>query len=300
LGSPAFQWMMTEQKISVIVPAFNEEKSLSDVLSKLKGLETIDEIIVVDDGSRDNTAQVAQDLGARIISHPYNMGNGAAVKTGVRNATGDVLLFLDGDGQHSPEDIPKLLAHIDRFDMVVGARTKESKVSLFRSFGNFWLTKVANYLSGTKIPDLTSGFRAIKRERMLEFLHLLPNKYSYPTTITLALLQSGYWVKYVPLSNIQKRHAGNSGVKPFKDGLRFILIIMRIVMLFSPQKIFSPASFLMVFGGILLIGYNIVKTGGIQESTIILMIVGVFTFFFGLLADQMAHIRREIQRRVNR
>lgn len=290
---------MAQQKISVIIPAFNEEKSLPDVLLKLKGLEGIDEIIVVDDGSQDNTAQIAEELGTRVISHPYNIGNGAAVKTGVRNAAGDILVFLDADGQHNPEDIPKLLAHIDKFDMVVGARTKESKVSRFRSFGNFWLIKVANYLSGMKIPDLTSGFRIIKKERMLEFLHILPNKYSYPTTITLALLQSGYWVKYVPLSMIRKRQKGKSGIKPFRDGLRFILIIMRIIMLFSPQKIFLPASLLMFLGGIFLIGYNIVKTGGIQESTILLMIAGIFTFFFGLLADQMAHIRREIQRRTD-
>ena len=290
---------MERQKISIIIPAFNEEKSLPDVLLKLKGLEEIDEIIVVDDGSQDNTAQIAEELGARVISHPYNIGNGAAVKTGVRNANGDILVFMDADGQHNPDDIPKLLAHADKFDMVVGARTKESKVSRFRSFGNFWLIKVANYLSGMKIPDLTSGFRAIKRDRMLEFLHILPNKYSYPTTITLALIQAGYWVKYVPLSTIQKRQEGKSSVKPFRDGLRFILIIMRIIMLFNPQKIFLPASFFMFLGGIFLIGYNIIQTGSIQESTILLMIVGTFTFFFGLLADQMAHIRREIQRKLD-
>ena len=281
-------------ELSVIIPACNERESIGDIVRRVKAVLDQAEVIVVDDGSTDGTAEQAASAGARVISHPYNIGNGAAVKTGVRHASGEVLVLLDGDGQHPPEDIPKLLAEIRKYDMVIGARTRDSNVLAFRSLGNWGLILVANYLTGTKIPDLTSGFRAIKRERMREFLHLLPNTFSYPATITIALLKSGYPVQWVPLSSIQKRQRGKSKIEPWRDGLRFINIMLRIIMLFDPQRIFLPASALFLVVGCGLVGYNLIVSGGIQESSMLLIIVGVFTFFFGLLADQVAHIRREL------
>ena len=281
-------------ELSVIIPACNERESIGDIVRRVKAVLDQAEVIVVDDGSTDGTAEQAASAGARVISHPYNIGNGAAVKTGVRHASGEVLVLLDGDGQHPPEDIPQLLAEMDRYDMVIGARNRDSNVSAFRSLGNWGLILVANYLTGTKIPDLTSGFRAIRRERMREFLHLLPNTFSYPATITIALLKSGYPVQWVPLSSIQKRQRGKSKIEPWRDGLRFINIMLRIIMLFDPQRIFLPASALFLVVGCGLVGYNLIVSGGIQESSMLLIIVGVFTFFFGLLADQVAHIRREL------
>ena len=281
-------------ELSVIIPACNERESIGDIVRRVKAVLDQAEVIVVDDGSTDGTGEEAASAGARVISHPYNIGNGAAVKTGVRHASGEVLVLLDGDGQHPPEDIPQLLAEMDRYDMVIGARNRDSNVSAFRSLGNWGLILVANYLTGTKIPDLTSGFRAIKRERMREFLHLLPNTFSYPATITIALLKSGYPVQWVPLSSIQKRQRGKSKIEPWRDGLRFINIMLRIIMLFDPQRIFLPASALFLVVGCGLVGYNLIVSGGIQESSMLLIIVGVFTFFFGLLADQVAHIRREL------
>ena len=281
--------------VSVIIPAYNEEKTIADLVTRVKKVNQGYEVIVVDDGSSDATAELGSLAEAKVISHPYNIGNGAAVKTGVRNASGDIIVLMDADGQHSPEDIPKLLEGLDRFDMVIGARTKGSDVPAFRSFGNKVLIALASYLAEMKIDDLTSGFRAIKRERILEFLHLLPNTFSYPTTITLALLKSGYPVKWVPLRTIKRRGHGKSKIKPIRDGLRFINMMLRVVMLFEPQKIFVPASALMLLLGGLLLLYNIVLFNSIQESSMLLIIVGAFTFFFGLLAEQIAYIRRELK-----
>lgn len=293
--SPNQQISRSVNKVSVVIPAYNEERSIAEIVRRLRAVDDSFEIIVVDDGSSDATAALAAEAGAQVVAHPYNIGNGAAVKTGVRQASGDVVVLMDADGQHDPSDIPTLLADIGPYDMVVGARTKESEVSAFRAFGNWGLVQVANYLAGMRIPDLTSGFRSIKRERMVEFLHLLPNTFSYPTTITLALLKSGYPVKWVPLKSIKKREQGESKIKPIRDGLRFVNIMLRVVMLFDPQKVFLPASGLLLVAGAMLIVYNVWATGGVQESSMLLIITGVFTFFFGLLAEQIAHLRREVK-----
>ena len=284
-------------RISVVIPAHNEEETIEDVVARTRKVDPSFEILVVDDGSSDSTAKRASAAGAKVVSHPYSIGNGAAVKTGVRTSTGHIIVLLDGDGQHPPEEIPKLLEKMRTCDMAVGARTKDSSVSKFRSFGNWGLIKVANYLTGISIPDLTSGFRAIKRERMLEFIDLLPNTFSYPTTITLALLKSGYPVGWVPLDSISARKKGHSKVRPLQDGLRFIHIMTRLVMLFDPQRIFLPSSVLFLTAGIGMVVNNIVAAGGIQQSSMLMIIVGVLIFFFGLLADQIAHIRRELSRK---
>lgn len=288
---PKQHWTLT-----VVVPAYNEEATIGGIVAGVRQLDIADEILVVDDGSDDRTAVEAAVAGATVLQHPYNIGNGAAVKTGLRHATGDVILFLDGDGQHDPRDIPELLAHMDAYDMAVGARTKDAKVSPFRSLGNWGLIKLAEYLSGHKIPDLTSGFRAFRRGKILRFVHLLPNRYSYPTTSILAFLQAGHTIRYVPLDSIRKRKTGNSSINPFRDGFRFVNIMLRTIMLFAPQKIFVPASLALLVPGLSLLGYNIFVQHNINDAAVIVTTVGTLTFFFGLLADQIAHIRREIGR----
>jgi glycosyltransferase involved in cell wall biosynthesis len=282
--------------LSVIIPAFNEAETIGGIVRDIRRLDEANEILVIDDGSTDGTSEIAERAGATVIRHPYNIGNGASVKTGIREATGDVLLFMDGDGQHDPADIPRLLNKMNDYDMVVGARTKEAKVSAFRSLGNWGLIKIAEHLSGHSIPDLTSGFRAFHRNKILRFVHLLPNRYSYPTTSIMAFLQAGHTIHFEPLSTIRKRQGGKSHIRPFKDGFRFINIILRIIMMFAPQKIFMPASAAFLTSGGGLLGYNLFYQHNINDASIIVITVGTFTFFFGLLADQVAHIRRELGR----
>ncbi|MBF0301252.1 MAG: glycosyltransferase family 2 protein, partial [Oligoflexia bacterium] len=231
-----------KKNVSIIIPAYNEENSISLVLDRINSLPMAKDwdVIVVDDGSSDKTGEVAKSKGARVFRHPYNIGNGASICTGINNATGNIVIMMDGDGQHPPELISQLLACMNEYDMVVGARTTDSNVSRFRSFGNFVLNRVACYLSGREIKDLTSGFRAVKLECLKKFMHLFPQRYSYPTTITLAMMLSGYFVKYVAMDEICKRQQGRSNLRPFQDGLRFIVIIFRMIILFNPIKIFLP------------------------------------------------------------
>lgn len=289
--------MIYGNKVSLVIPVYNEPESIKDVISGAKSVEEVDEIIVVDDGSTDNTGEVLSSIeGIQVISHPYNLGNGASVKSGIRAASGDVVVMMDADGQHSPLDLPEILLYLNDYDMVIGSRYGVKNSSKFRGFGNRILIVIANFLSNSDIKDLTSGFRAIKRTKILEFLHLLPNKFSYPTTSILAFLHSGYTIKYVTMKNFKKRIKGKSSIKPFRDGVRFIQIILRMVMLFNPQKIFIPVSLLFLFSGTGMVIWNIYLTKGIQESSVLLLILGVFLFFFGLLAEQISSLRREIRK----
>jgi glycosyltransferase involved in cell wall biosynthesis len=281
--------------VSVILPSFNEEATLPGIIARIRALSPDWEIVVVDDGSKDRTAEVADKAGAVVVRHPYNLGNGMAVKSGARAASRDILVYMDADGQHLPEDIPKLLRHMDRYDMVVGARTNNCDVSRFRTVGNRMLIRLAEILSGHDIPDLTSGFRAIKRDVFMEFIHLLPNKYSYPTTITMSLLKVGHFVHFEPLDTIGRRQAGTSSIRPFQDGLRFINIMLRIVMLFSPQKIFVPISAFFFFGGVFWGIYSVLSKDKLIQTPVLFITVGLGLFLFGLLADQIASIRRELR-----
>jgi len=276
------------KKVSVILSCYNEEGSIVELIERLRSLSQIDEILVVDDGSTDRTAERAESAGARVVRHPYHLGNGAAVKTGIRRATGDVVVLMDGDGQHPPEEISKLIDGIGEFDMVVGARSGRSEVSRFRTFGNKMLAKVAEYLAGTKIPDLTSGFRAVKREKALEFLHLFPNTYSYPTTITLSFLKASYFVKYVFLDSIGRRRTGKSHLHPLRDGFRFLIIITRMVMLFSPLRVFLPLGLLLGALGMFLGTINLFVSGGIRGSSIVILLSSILIVLFGFLADQVS------------
>ncbi len=285
-----------EQRISVIIPAYNEAESIGGVLERIQALEGAGawEIVVVDDGSSDNTAAVAEEKGARVVRHTYNLGNGASVRAGGAAATGDILVFMDGDGQHPPEEIPKLLEHIPAYDMVVGARTKQSEVSRFRTLGNRGLTAVGQYLSGHRIGDLTSGFRAVKKSRFDEFAHLFPLRYSYPTTITLAMFGAGYFVKYVPLPSIKRREQGTSNIQPFRDGVRFLQIILRIVILFNPMKVFLPVSLILFGVGGVIALHDILRYWRLEESSLLTIILGAFCLLFGMVADQVSHTRREL------
>lgn len=284
---------MSAMSVSVIVPAYNEAEGIGELVARIRAIGPAFEIIVVDDGSSDATAERAGAAGAKVVVHAYNVGNGAAIKSGVRAASGDIVVFLDGDGQHPPEEIPRLVAEIGAYDMVVGARTSASRTSRFRNVGNWALCRLAEWISGHDIADLTSGFRAIRREPLLRFVHLFPNRYSYPTTITLAMFCSGYFIKYVPIDSITRRTSGTSNIRPFSDFFRFVNIMLRIVMLFSPQRIFGILGAIVMAVGALVSMLQLTLTGGIQATGVILLVSSIFIICFGLLAEQIAALRRE-------
>lgn len=288
--------MDNDKTLSVIIPAYNEEAVIGDVIAKIRRVldenERPFELLVVDDGSRDGTAVQAEAAGARVISHPYNIGNGAAVKTGIRHAGGDVLLMMDADGQHPPEDIPRLLAQIGRYDMVVGARTKASDSDWHRDWANQAYNWLATYVTGHRIQDLTSGFRAVKGEIAREFVYLLPNTFSYPTTITMAVLRSGYSLKYVPI--VSPRRVGKSKIKLFRDGSRFLMIIFKIATLFSPLKVFVPVSVLTFLLGLFYGAFKVIFLGMRYGPTSAnLMITAVIIFMIGLVSEQITYLRYE-------
>lgn len=281
-------------KISVILPAFNEAPSISSVVERIRQVMDTQgyeyEVVVIDDGSTDGTAEKALQAGANVICHPYNIGNGAAIKTGIRNATGEILVMLDCDGQHAPEDIPRLLENIGPYDMVVGARSRESKTSLHRDMANKIYNWFATYVCGRKIEDLTSGFRAIKTSVAREFIPLLPNTFSYPTTITLASVRSGYSLTYIPIKTAQR--VGNSKIKPLQDGSRFLLIIFKITTLYSPLRIFLPVSIMTFMIGFV---YGLYKVFFLDTrygpTSAILMGMAVLMFLIGLVSEQIAQLR---------
>jgi len=284
----------SKPRVSIIIPAYREEKGIRAVVEGVNRImETSGqtyEIIVVNDGSDDETAAEAQKAGARLISHPYNIGNGAAVKTGIRNALGDVLVMLDGDGQHSPDDIPRLLEKMDVYDMVVGARTGDSASSFHRRVANRMYNAFATYMCKRRIEDLTSGFRAIKAVIARQFVSLLPNEFSYPTTITMALIRSGYSLAYMPINT--RRSMGQSKIKLLQDGSRFFLIIIKIATLFSPMRVFLPVSAIMFLAGL---GYGLFKIfflgGRYGPTSAMLMTVAVVVFMVGLVSEQVAQLR---------
>ncbi|MCP5094133.1 MAG: glycosyltransferase [Chloroflexi bacterium] len=285
---------MNIEFLSVIIPVLNEEQVIGAVLKRIQAVLDEEpfqyEILVIDDGSTDDTAVAAENAGARVISHPYNIGNGAAVKTGIRNATGDTLLMLDGDGQHPPEDIPKLLKKATRYDMVVGARTHESDSAWHRDLANKAYNWLATYVTNHKIQDLTSGFRAIRSDIAREFVHLLPNTFSYPTTITMAILRSGYTLYYEPI--ISPKRVGKSKIKLFRDGSRFLMIIFKIATLFSPLKIFMPVSLFTFLLGIFYGGFKVVFLNTRYGPTSAnLLITAVVIFLIGLISEQITYLR---------
>jgi len=283
--------MSTE--FSIIIPAFNEEDVIEKFLGNLRRVlltfPGIYEIILVDDGSRDRTFSIVSKIpDIKIIRHPYNKGNGAAVKTGIIEAKGEKLVIIDADGQHDPQNILEMLRLLDDYDLVVGARGSFGVGK--RGLGNIVVSKLAGYLSGITIPDLTSGFRAFKKDKMLEFIDLLPNGYSLPSTSTLAFATSGYNVNFIPIT-VHERQGGKSNIHIFKDGMKFLVLIFRMISLFKPLKIFTPVSiFLLLLGSLWsLRGYYLTKT--ISSLGTMILLSGIFTFLFGLMVDQIAQTR---------
>lgn len=274
-------------KISVILPAKNEAEGLRRTLPALARVLPEAEIIVVDDGSTDETAEVARAAGARVLSSPYSMGNGAAIKRGARAAQGDVLVFMDADGQHDPEDIPGLLARLEAgFDMVVGARDGAGQANVGRGVANAFYNRLASWITGHAIHDLTSGFRIVRAAKFREFLHLLPNGFSYPTTITMAFFRSGYPVDYVSV-NVGKRIGVASHIRPFKDGIRFLLIIFKIATLYSPLKLFLPVAMAFFATGFAYYGWTYVTMGRFTNMSALLLSAGVIVFLIGLISEQI-------------
>lgn len=276
------------QTLSIIIPAKNEQEGLAALLPKLRALYPTSEIIVVDDGSTDDTVGVCKANQVRVVSHPYSMGNGAAVKTGAKAASGDKLTFMDADGQHDPEDIPRLLEKLDEgFEMVVGARTSDSQASVGRWLGNSVYNRLASWVVGRKIDDLTSGFRAVHTQKFCEFLDLLPNGFSYPTTITMAFFRSGYSVGYVPIRAHARSGNAKSHVRLLTDGARFFLIIFRVGTLYSPLKIFFPISLAHFIVGVTYYAYTYITYGRFTNMSALLLVVSVLIFLIGLVSEQI-------------
>lgn len=283
---------MNPRKISIIIPAFNEEKTIADVVKKVRSFFTEAEIIVINDGSEDNTARIAKDSGAIVFNHPYNIGNGASIKSGIRMATGELFVFMDGDGQHDPADIDAMLAYFPEYDMVVGARSGHGQASIGRAFGNKVYNWFASYVTKFSIKDLTSGFRAVKADIARNFLYLLPNTYSYPTTITLGVLRSGNSVKYLPIKT-KKRMQGKSNIKFFKDGVRFFMIITRIATMYSPMRVFLPVSFIMFVLGMLRYIYTFIAEGRFTNMSALFFVASVTIFMMSLISEQVCQMRYE-------
>lgn len=287
---------MTEAKVSVVIPAFNESQTIGDLVQTIRRRYPDFEIVVIDDGSNDNTAEVAVNEGAVVFSHPYNIGNGAAIKSGIRVANGDILVLMDGDGQHDPEDIQKLLDYIPDFDMVVGARSLLGQASLGRAMGNRIYNWLGSYVTKFPIQDLTSGFRAVKADIARNFLYLLPNTYSYPTTITLGILRTGRSVKYVPIKT-RRRKKGRSNIRLFRDGVRFFMIITRICTLYSPMRIFLPVSFLLFVLGLVRYIYSLIAFGRFTNMSVLLFVSAIIIFMMSLISEQICQLRFERRER---
>jgi len=273
-------------RVSIVIPAHNEEQGLRQVLPVLRQRHTDAELIVVDDGSTDATAEVAAANGALLVRLPYCMGNGAAVKAGARRASGDTIVMMDGDGQHDPADVQRLLAAMDEgFLMAIGARDADSQASFMRRLANGFYNRLASWITGRRIADLTSGYRAVNGALFREFLYILPNGFSYPTTITMAFLRAGYPVQYVPIR--AARRIGRSHIRPLRDGIRFALIIFRIGTLYSPLKIFFPISILIGMMGLANYAYTFLTQGRFTNMSALLLLAGLFVFLIGLVAEQI-------------
>src|SRR5690554_949678 len=272
--------------ISIVIPAKDESKGLVKLLPLLQATLPSAEIVVVNDGSTDNTQQICEDASVKVINHPYSRGNGAAIKSGARAASGDTFIFMDADGQHRPEDIQGLLNRFNEgFDMVVGARGNESQASKARLFGNGLYNRVASYMTGQKIVDLTSGFRIVNAEKFKQFLYLLPNGFSYPTTITMAFFRAGYGVAYEPI--IAPERIGKSHINLLKDGMRFFLIIFKIGTLYSPMKLFFPASLVFFLMGLIYYIYTFFTDGRFTNMGVLLFTTSVMIFLLGLISEQI-------------
>lgn len=275
--------------VTILLPAYNEEQAIAATIRKIKELYPDFEVLVVDDGSTDSTMQEAMNAGANVWPHPYNIGNGAAIKTGLRCATGEWLIMMDSDGQHKPEDIARLLEHKDTFDMVVGGRSKGSDTSLHRDIANKLYNWFASYVTKFEVKDLTSGFRLVRTEVARQYIYLLPNTFSYPSTLTMAYLRSGRSVKYVPIQTLARK--GKSKIKLLSDGIRFFLIISKVATLFSPLRVFLPISTFLFGTGVLYYTYTYLTANRFSNMSALLFSSSLIIFMMGLISEQISQMR---------
>lgn len=272
--------------LSIIIPAKNEAAVIADVVSSVRHIYEDAEIVVVDDGSADDTASLAEQAGARIVSHPVSLGNGAAIKAGARAATGEILIMMDGDGQHKAEDIASLIDKLaEGYDMAIGARDSGSHAGVGRLAANGLYNVFASMISGHRILDLTSGFRAVRADLFKRFLYLLPNGFSYPTTITMAFLRSGYPVTFIPIK--ADKRTGTSHIRPVRDGLRFLVIIFKIATLYAPLKVFLPVSGLFFVSGLSYYAYTYFTMGRFTNMSMLIISASVIIFLIGLISEQI-------------
>ncbi len=281
---------MGNPTLSIILPAKNEAEGLRGTLPALRVAYPDAEIIVVDDGSTDDTARVAREAGASVLSSPYSMGNGAAIKRGARAARGEILVFMDADGQHGAGHVRALLDKLgEGYDMVVGARDRSGQANLHRGLANGFYNRLASWMTGHRIADLTSGFRAVRADKFREFLHLLPNGFSYPTTSTMAFFRSAYPVAYVPIP-VAKRVGNGSHIRPLKDGVRFLLIIFKIASLYSPLKLFAPTAAAFFLAALGWYGYTFAMQGRLTNMSTLLFSAAVIIFLIGLISEQITNL----------
>jgi len=283
--------MADAAETSVVIPAFNEAPSIGSVVRDLAAAARWREILVVDDGSTDGTGAAASAAGARVVRHPYNKGNGAAVKTGIREAAGDFILIADADGQHRPADATRLVSHLGDYDLVVGSRSRQTHAGLSRRLGNALLNAIASYLTELPIPDLTSGFRAARRDHLREFLHLLPNGFSTPTTTTLAFIKAGYSVRFEPVDAAQR--AGASKIRLGSDGFDFFLILLKVITIYSPLRLFVPVSAAAFAVGAVYGVWTIATQSHVTNSSVLLIVLSVVVLLVGLVSEQIAALRIE-------
>jgi len=283
--------MADAAETSVVIPAFNEAPSIGSVVRDLAAAARWREILVVDDGSTDGTGAAASAAGARVVRHPYNKGNGAAVKTGIREAAGDFILIADADGQHRPADATRLVSHLGDYDLVVGSRSRRTHAGLSRRLGNALLNAIASYLTELPIPDLTSGFRAARRDHLREFLHLLPNGFSTPTTTTLAFIKAGYSVRFEPVDAAQR--AGASKIRLGSDGFDFFLILLKVITIYSPLRLFVPVSAAAFAVGAAYGVWTIATQSHVTNSSVLLIVLSVVVLLVGLVSEQIAALRIE-------
>jgi glycosyltransferase involved in cell wall biosynthesis len=276
-------------KISVVIPVYNEAQAIREMVQSILTYVPDAEIVVVDDGSADDSARVAREAGAYVWSHPYNIGNGAAVKSGIRLASGSKIVLMDGDGQHNPADIPRLLEAAEKYDMVVGARDSGGHANRFRFTANQVYNVIARYATQFPIRDLTSGFRVVDRETVIPYLYLLPNSFSYPTTLTLAYLRSGRTLYYEPIET--RKRQGKSKIKLLRDGTRFLLILVKLITLFSPLRIFLPVSFIFFVLGLINYALTFYASGRFTNMSALLLTTSVIVFLIGLVSEQITQLR---------
>jgi glycosyltransferase involved in cell wall biosynthesis len=286
--------MASPESVTVVIPAFNEADGIGQVVAELRAAAGWHDVLVIDDGSTDGTGRAAEAAGARVIRHPYNKGNGASIKSAVRAVTSEWIAIVDGDGQHPPADAVRLVSRLGDYDLVVGARDPKTQATRGRRAGNALLNWLASYLTERPIPDLTSGFRAARRECLLEFLHLLPNGFSTPTTTTLAFLKAGYNVAFEPVA--ARARVGASKIRLARDGARFLLILLKVITIFSPLRIFAPVSAVSFAVGAAYGAWNFVYHARIPNGAVLLLMFSIMILLVGLVSEQIAALRFEGRR----